>query len=151
MVRVRSPKSSAVKLVIGDLGTPPHAEEFGKEEFRQLANDIMEEFPEEDDDGEESSECDGPTFTYPDATGDTSNDPWDKLQNLVAAGNLRAMELLRSIGVDPDIASIADFYYSNFEPSSDRHREWNCLNALNTLLSDERFASTCLHTDLQST
>jgi hypothetical protein len=151
MVRVRSPKSSAVKLVIGDLGTPPRAEAVGKEEFRQLANDIMEEFPEEDDDGDDSSECDGPTFTYPDAADDAGQDPWDRLQGLVAAGNIRVMELLRSIGVDPDIASMSDFYYSSFEPGSDRHSEWNCLNALNTLLSDDRFASTCLHTDLQST
>jgi hypothetical protein len=155
MVNVGKSVDPNIELIINTrTGRTDH--EPSPDEFRQLANSIMEEFPEEDDESVSDSEVavsEGPTFTYPTRDGTSgvvADEPWKPLLNLVSANTTRVLELLDSIGVNPDVNSVIDFYYSEFEPSSDRHSDWSCIDAFNTLLSDERFASVCLHDELRS-
>ena len=157
MTNARRATGSNIELIIrASEGTSNGAQEPSPDEFRQLANSIMEEFPEEEDDSISDSEVadgDGPTFTYPNdggASEATMDEPWKPILNLLLANNTRVLKLLDSIGINPDVNSVTDFYYSDFDPSSDRHSDWNCLDAFNTLLSDERFARVCFHDELLS-
>jgi len=155
MVNVRRGTAPNIKLVIST-STSKTNQELSQEDFRQLANSIMEEFPEEDNESASDDEDDnnGPTFTYPGSRGaskETADEPWKPILNLLLANNTRVLKLLDYVGVNPDVNSVIDFYYSEFEPSSDRHSDWNRLEAFNTLLSDERFASVCLHNEFLST
>ena len=154
MVNARKINDHNIELVINS-NRPNTNQELSLEDFRQLANSIMEEFPEEDDSESEieSSDNNGPTFTYPKDHGTSKtivDEPWKPLLNLLLANNTRVLRLLDSIDVNPDVNSVIDFYYSDFEPSSDRHSDWNYLDAFKTLLSNERFASICLHDELYS-
>lgn len=155
MVNVRKSADPNIELII-NARTGRGNQQPDPDEFRQLANSIMEEYPEEEDDlasDDEAADGDGPTFTYPTERGDSevvADEPWKPLLNLLLANNTRVLELLDTIGVSPDVNSVIDFYYSDFEPSSDRHSDWNRIDALNTLLSDERFATICLHDELRS-
>ncbi len=155
MVNVGKSADPNIELII-NARTGRGNQQPSPDEFRQLANDIMEEFPEEEDDlasDGEATEGDGPTFTYPTERGGSevvADEPWKPFLNLLLANNTRVLELLDTIGVNPDVNSVIDFYYSDFEPSSDRHSDWNCIDAFNTLLSDERFATICLHDELRS-
>jgi hypothetical protein len=155
MVNVRKPVGPNIELIINTRAGRTNQEP-SHDEFRELANNIMEEFPEEDDESvcdSEAAESKGPTFTYPTGGGTSgvvSDEPWKPLLDLLLANNTRVLKLLDSIEVNPDVNSVINFYYSDFEPSSDRHSDWNCLDALNTLLSDDRFVSICLHDELHS-
>jgi len=155
MVNVRKSVDPNIELVIR-ASTTSRTQEPSPDEFRQLANDIMEEFPEEEDDlasDGEATEGDGPTFTYPTERGGSevvADEPWKPFLDLLMVNNTHVLKLLDTIGVNPDVNSVIDFYYSDFDPSSDRHSDWNCIDALNTLLSDERFATICLHDELRS-
>ena len=154
MVNARKINDHNIELVINS-NRPNTNQELSLEDFRQLANSIMEEFPEQDDSESEieTSDNNGPTFTYPTDHGTSKtivDEPWKPLLNLLLANNTRVLRLLDSIDVNPDVNSVIDFYYSDFEPSSDRHSDWNYLDAFNTLLSNERFASICLHNELSS-
>lgn len=157
MVNVRKLLNPNIELVINTNRRNTN-QETSPDEFRQLANNIMEEFPEETADestsDDEGADDNGPTFTYPADYGDSSkttvDEPWKPLLNLLLANNTRVLRLLDSIGVNPDVNSVIDFYYSDFDPSSDNHNDWNCLDAFNTLLSNEQFASLCLHEELCS-
>lgn len=155
MVNVRKSSDPNIELIINTRRGRANQEP-SPDEFRQLANSIMEEFPEEEDesvsDGE-VADSEGPTFTYPKERGASevvADEPWKPLLNLLLTNNTRVLELLDAIDVNPDVNSVIDFYYSDFEPSSDRHSDWNRLDAFNTLLSDERFATICLHDELRS-
>lgn len=157
MVNVRKLLNPNVELVINTNRRNTN-QETTRDEFRQLANSIMEEFPEEEVDestsDDEGADDNGPTFTYPAGYGDASktiaDEPWKPFLDLLLANNVRALKLLDSIGISPDVDSVVDFYYSDFDPSSDNHTHWNCIDAFNTILSNERFASVCLHDELTS-
>lgn len=156
MVNVRKLLNPNIELVI-NINRRNTNQETSPDEFRQLANNIMEEFPEEDVDestsDDEGADNNGPTFTYPTDSGapkTISDEPWKPLLNLLSDNNTRVLRLLDSIGINPDANSVVDFYYSDFDPSSDNHNDWNCLDAFNTLLRNDRFASICLHDELYS-
>lgn len=146
-------KQQALELVICD-DVIPLQPIIDQEAFRQLANDIMEEYPESDS-TEESvtgsvNDNDGPTFTYP-ADGELQSqkeydiqEPWIHLLNSLESGNERLVRLLSSIGINPVSASLCDFYYNNYEPTSERHHEWVCLESLNNIISDDSFRTECL-------
>ena len=134
MVNVRKLLNPNIELVINTNRRNTN-QETSPDEFRQLANNIMEEFPEETADesasDDEGADDNGPTFTYPADYGDSSknavDEPWKPLLNLLLANNTRVLRLLDSIGVNPDVNSVIDFYYSDFDPSSDNHNDWNAL------------------------
>lgn len=155
MVQMRKVNDPNIRLVIAPEAVSSNQEP-NLDEFKQLANDIMEEFPEEDCDSSSDSgttACDGPTFTYPSQCGEydqTTDEPWNTLLNLLSTNNRHVIGLLDSIGISPDVSSVGDFYYSNFDPSSDRYHDWKCIDSLNTILSDDRFASMCIDSGFRS-
>lgn len=148
-----SGRKQALELVISD-DVIPLQPLIDREAFRQLANDIMEEYPESDSNEESvtGSDNDGPTFTYP-ADGELHSqkeydiqEPWVNLLNSLESGNERLVRLLSSIGINPDSVSLCDFYYKNYEPNcaEGRHHEWVCLDSLNNILGDDSFRIECL-------
>lgn len=151
MVKVRSPTRRSLRLVIDDKPSPEVIEIAGKEELRQLANDIMEEFPEDDDGSDDSGsesrdDSSGPTFTYPSEAQLEPDcvDPWERLTGLLGAGNGKMVKLLISLGISPDIESLADFYYANYDTTGVSHQSWKSLDSLNTILCDDAFSQACL-------
>ena len=156
MVNVRKLLNPNIELVINTNRRNTN-QETSPDEFRQLANNIMEEFPEEVDEStsdDEGADNNGPTFTYPADYGDASkiiaDEPWKPFLGLLLTNNTRVLRLLDLIGINPDVDSVVDFYYSDFDPSSDNHNDWTRIDAFNTLLKDDRFASICLHDELYS-
>lgn len=140
------------------------------EEFRVLANQIMEEYPEYDDDDWDDSHdtTGGPTFTYPkdsqpsfnpsetlstevthchtctNTDADADTEPWLYIERALMSGNKRAMILFETLGISPEQGSLNNFYYEHYEPTSQRHHEWRCLDSLNTILGNDTFKALCL-------
>lgn len=164
------PQSQSLELVITGTGdvcdaTSETAND-DKDEFRTLADSIMEEFAitSDEDDGDDGDEqAEAPTFTFPgkeqdassatilEGTGDDDTDnPWKNIAYLLAAGNTRMINILTQVGITPDFDALSSFYYSAFDDSSPQHYIWLRLNALETIMDDDSFSSECLHSELLS-
>lgn len=147
---IREAKTNQTKNECGSLGIQQ------KEVFRQLANDIMEEYP-----VEENSECDeydydtdeGPTFTYvdkdikendtDDVKENVGDSAWNHIINGLINNNQYLIETINSLNIVPDIVSLQKLY-----EDKQQNEKWELLNSLNTLLGNKDFGTRCLTTEL---
>lgn len=146
--------------------------------FKELANDLMEEYPVEgsDENSDETIEYESmdedapPTFTYlkkdenqtdenqtdENHTNDVNN--WYYIIDGITKNNTKIMDLISKLGIVPDVKTISEFYSKKDNHTSNNHNmnKWKLIDALNTLLGDVHqdgnetfgFAVNCLSSDL---
>lgn len=146
----RDPK---LKLVIKDKCSSQIklANSYDKELFRQLADNIIEEYPEEyeyeyEQKQEDETNHNKPTFTFPVVKNDDNpeNEPWRHLTNKLINDDDNLKRLMTSFDLIPNIETLYNFYYQNCDDKQSLFERWKLFDALNTILSDDIFRKECL-------
>ena len=166
--RGTAPRQSSTPLQLIITNTDAHTHgvqhtDTGKDDFRKLANDIMEEYMVDDegsdDDGDDDTDHE-PTFTYPassDGNGngnsngiETCDDghPWQNVAYLLASGNTTVTNALCNIGVAPSQDGLTDFYYSAYDDGSPQHKHWQTFDALEKIMTDDVLGGLFLREEL---
>lgn len=127
--------------------------------FKELANDLMEEYPVEssDENSDETIEYESmdedspPTFTYlkkqDENTYDVQinqtnhTDKWYYIIDGITKNNTKIIDLISKLGIVPDVNTINSFYVDNqtmnhTDNKTKTKRKWKLIDSLNTLLGD---------------
>ena len=134
--------------------------------FKELANDLMEEYPVEssDENSDEPIEYESmdedtpPTFTYLKKQGENTydeqinqtnqTDKWYYIIDGITKNNTKIIDLISKLGIVPDVNTINSFYVDNQtmnhtdKTKAKAKRKWKLIDALNTLLGESQVHPT---------